>query len=668
MKMKLALRAGLLWLALLPAATPAADDPSPEEIYLEAERAWLASNSALANKQLEKFFSLKGAQVEPKFLVKAHNLRGLIHFQAKRLPSAVKEFESAAEAGARHLEPTDGALHLARYNLMNALHKSERTAEAGRVIALVVADALDKDTRVRFFHLSGNVNGKLEDHVGAVVAFLNAAHEAGGGSASDSFIQKALNASQKIYLAQPILAVDQLEAAKTKYGWSRDAELAALLILGRGHLYVGDSEKASEYLGEVVDSTDENHMLRSQAQEILDRMEQLAEVDPSTVGILLPLSGKFARFGRQTLHATLYALGVFGAAGDGGQIRVAIRDSGDSPEAATEAFTKLIFEDKAIGVIGPLLSRQFPGVSQKAQELGAPLLSISQRKSGTQAGPFVFPLALSPAQQVEMVVDWAVNKKGYKRFAVMSPSDSFGHEYVGLFLDAMEKAGAALVGFEQYPARATDFRAEVRRLLGQDYLDGRTLEAEELRRRAEIYANSVNSKGKARERLLHAWEPKGVVDFDALFVPDDPQTVGQIVPALAVEDVMNVPLLGINTWNSPDLVQRAGRYLQNSVFVDSFLAESKNPQAVKFSQEFSLIAQTTPGALEFQAYDAARILLKALSSGNISTRSHLRDAIANLGSYKGVSGDYLFSADSGVKRSAYFLTIRGSRIIELPAQ
>lgn len=667
MNLKLALRAGLLGLALL--AVPAlAAEATPEELYLEAERAWLGGNAANATKNLDKFFSLKGAQVEPKFLVKAHNLRGLVHFQAKRLPQAVKEFEAAAEAGARHLEPTDGTLHLSRYNLTNALHKSERSAEAAQVFALVEPDALDKDTRVRFFHLCGNVHAKLEENLPAVICFLDAADESAGDAAAESFIQKALQASQKIYLTQPGTVIEQLEAAKEKHDWSKDADLAASLILGRGFLYVGNSDRAADLLSKVVDSTDENHVLRGQAQELLGRMEKLAEVDANTIGILVPLSGKFGKFGRQTLHAAMHALGVFTASGEGAGIRLAIRDSGDTPESAAEAFTQLVFEDKAIGVIGPLLSRQFPAVSQKAQELGAPLLSISQRKSGAHAGPFVFPLALSPSQQVEMVVDWAVNKKGFKRFAVMAPSDNFGEEYVSLFLDALDKANGKLVGFEKYPAKATDFRVEVKRLLGQEYLDGRTIEAEELKRRGEVYANSVKAKGKMRDRILQGAEPKGIVDFDALFLPDDPQTVGQIVPALAVEDATNVPLLGINTWNSPDLVQRAGRYLQNSVFVDSFMQESRNPLAVKFAKDYSQISASAPGALEFQAWDATQILLKALSSGTIATRSHLREAIANLGNFKGVSGDYLFSADGTVKRSAYFLTVRGSKISELPTQ
>ena len=123
--------------------------------------------------------------------------------------------------------------------------------------------------------------------------------------------------------------------------------------------------------------------------------------------------------------------------------------------------------------------------------------------------------------------------------------------------------------------------------------------------------------------------------------------------------------MGINTWNSLETVNRAGRYLQGSLFVDAFFPNSQDPTVNGFIAVYSKYYQVNPGTLEVQTHDAANILLKALVKSNALNRSKLREAIIGLGKYSGISGDFFFS-ESGMKRSAYLLTIKGGAITELP--
>jgi branched-chain amino acid transport system substrate-binding protein len=154
------------------------------------------------------------------------------------------------------------------------------------------------------------------------------------------------------------------------------------------------------------------------------------------------------------------------------------------------------------------------------------------------------------------------------------------------------------------------------------------------------------------------------VDFDAVFIPDDPATVGQIAPSFAVLDVENIPFLGINTWNTPELVQRAGKYMQKSLFVDGFFAGSDNLQSMKFVQAYQRNFHSVPGTIEVQAYDAARILMEALGTGMVLNRTKLRDQLLTTEKFSGISGDYRFT-ETGVKRTAHLLTVKGSTITEL---
>lgn len=643
-----------------PLAAEAADTA-----YVEAERAYLKSDSQGALKLLGVMLA-KEDTMPARSRVRAHNLRGLIYFQLRNLQGATQDFEAAVQVANRSLQNTDSLLHLTRYNLGNAFFQVSRPQDAFDTLFSVNPDALDHDTRMRFHHLFGNVLMGRDQSLEALVQYLNAANLASDIGARDTFLQKALNASKGIYLKNPKADLERITTL-TFEGKSA-AGIATKVLLARGYMYSGDAAKAESILKEVLDDGDANHPYRSKAQEMLSDLGKISAVEPKTVGVLLPLSGKFGRFGRLCLNSVMMAFGVFEEMSEiagAGEFRLAVRDSGESAETAQERFEELVKDEKAIAVIGPLLSKQFPAVAQRAQEYGVPLLSLSQRVEAGQVGSYIFPVALSPAQQIDMIVDQAVNVNHYKRFAILAPSDSFGDSYVNLFWDSVEKAGAEVVGIERYEPKSTDFREEMKRLLGLEFLAPRKIEIEDLERRKQAYAATLKVKGKLRQRILKSFDPKAVVDFDAVFVPDDPATVGQIVPSFAVLEVENIPLLGINTWNTPEIVRRAGRYLQKSLFVDGFFPNSRNLQTQAFMQNYQKNFSSVPGTIEVQAYDAATILMDALLKGGPDNRAKLRDQLLVAEKFSGISGDYQFT-ESGVRRTAHLLTVRGNNIAEIP--
>lgn len=644
-------------------ADPAADG---ESLYSEAESLYLKSSSSSALQSLVKFFQLPQAQVPVRAKVRAHNLRGLIYFQTRNLTSAVQEFEAAVQLANRGLDETDSLLHLTRYNLGNAYFQVNKAEDAFELLKSVKPDALDQDTRARFHHLYGNVLLARGQKLEALIQYLNAANLAKDVAARDTFLQKAQNASRSIYAQEAKSDLERLTSLS--FPANSPADFAVRMFVARGYMYTGDTAKAKETLEKVLKEVDPSHPLRPRAEEMLGDLGKLSHVNPRTIGVLLPLSGKFAKFGRMCLNSILMAHGVFEEMPERAEangLRIVIRDSGESAESATEKFEELVKDEGVIAVIGPLLSKQFPVIARKAQEFGVPLISLSQRLEEGELGSYIFPVALSPNQQVQTIVSQAVNQAGFKRFAILAPSDSFGDQYVNLFWDAVEKSGGRIMGIERFEPKSTDFRDEVKRLLGLDYLGARKIEMEDLERRKEKYGATLKVKGKLRQRMLKEYDPKPVVDFDALFIPDDPATVGQIAPAFAVAGVENLPLLGINTWNTVDIVQRAGKYLQRSLFVDGFFANSQSDKSVKFMQDFTKNFHSIPGTIEVQAYDGASILIEALKEGSPVNRSALRDQLLAKEKFAGISGDYHFTAN-GVQRGVHLLTVRGNSIVEIP--
>jgi ABC-type branched-subunit amino acid transport system substrate-binding protein len=647
----------------------AADAPLDQEgLYTESERLYLKNDSTGAIATLAKFFAQPASQSTPRTRIRGYNLRGLIYFQTRNLQGAVQDFEAAVQLANRSLDQSDSLLHLTRYNLGNALFQMNKPQEAFDILQAVNAEALDQDTRMRFHHLYGNVFAAREQHLDSMLQYLYAANLAKDVAARDTFLQKALNTSKNIYLKDPKADLERISALS--FPGSSPAGVAVKVLMARGYMYSGNPSEAESLLKDALASAEPTHPLRAKAEDMLADLGKITEVKPNAVGVLLPLSGKFAKFGRLCLNAIMMAYGVYEDMPDAHNksgVRLVIRDSGESAETAQEKFEELVQEEKVIAVIGPLLSKQFPAVARRAQEFGVPLFSLSQRIEGSQLGSYVFPIALSPNQQIELIVNHAMQKNGYKRFAVLAPSDSFGNEYVQLFWDAVEKNGGQVVGIERYEPRATDFRDEIKRLLGLEYLGARKTELEDLKRRGDRYAATLKVKGKLRQRLMKAYEAQAVVDFDAIFIPDDPATIGQIAPAFAVQDVANIPMLGINTWNTAEIVQRAGRYLQKSLFVDGFFASSQNPKTTEFLQNYTKHFQTMPGTIEVQAYDAGKILMAAIGEGRPKTRAKLRDQLLSQEKFAGISGDFLFTP-GGVQRGAHLLTVKGNSIVEISSE
>jgi len=672
--MKKSLRLAVTLLLLTSASAISADTPLPtsppaatdqESLYTEAERLYLKREMPAALQTLGKLFATQGPQ-STRVRIRGHNLRGLMYFQSRNLQGAVQDFEAAVQLANRSLEQSDSLLHLTRYNLGNALFQVNKAQDAFEILQTVNGEALDQETRMRFHHLFGNVLNAREESLPALLQYLTASHLAKDIAARDTFLQKAMNASRNIYLKDPRADLEKISAAN--FPSDSAAGIAAKILLARGYMYSGDPSEAESLLKSALGSAEPGHPLRPKAEEMLADLGKLTDVNPKVIGVLLPLSGKFAKFGRLCLNSILMAYGIYEempeSPGTEG-IRLVIRDSGESPETAQEKFDELVKDEKAIAVIGPLLSKQFPVVARKAQEFGVPLFSLSQRIEANQLGSYVFPIALSPNQQIELIVAQAMEVNGFKKFAILAPNDSFGNEYVDLFWDTVEKAGGEIVGVERYEPRATDFREEVKRLLGQEYLSARKIELDDLKRRGDQYASTLKVRGKLRQRLMKAYEAKAVVDFDAIFIPDDPATVGQIAPSFAVQDVSNIPMLGINSWNTSEIVQRAGRYLQRSLFVDGFFASSRSPKTIQFVQDYMKAFQTIPGTIEVQAYDAGKILMTALNDGRATNRAKLRDQLLSQEQFSGISGEFRFSKE-GVKRGAHLLTVKGNSIVEIP--
>jgi len=295
---------------------------------------------------------------------------------------------------------------------------------------------------------------------------------------------------------------------------------------------------------------------------------------------------------------------------------------------------------------------------------------------------------LTNSAQAQAIADYAMKSRGFKRFAVLYPNIPYGTELMNDFWDEVEARDGEMRGAESYDADETNFgqKGVVKKLVGRYWLDQR----EDYNSRAREVLDNVKDPFRRRkllEELRKRVDP--IVDFDALFIPDYYKNIGLVAPALAVEDVITnacdkrdiekiaktlgkepreiktVQLLGGSMWNFPELVERAGKFVQCAVFVDGFFAGSDRKETHDFVEAYQKAAGKTPGLLEAEGYDTGRILRQIIERSRPASRSELREALLKVKDFPGATGTTTINAKREFDKPLFFLTIDRDQIREL---
>ena len=430
---------------------------------------------------------------------------------------------------------------------------------------------------------------------------------------------------------------------------------------GRAAFSAGDRGKAKDLFQHIVDSYPESRYFAA-ARDTIRRLEFQGVVDPHRIGVILTLSGKFGKFGYKALQGIELALRVFQSQpqNDTNPISLVVMDDQGDQERALAALDELFYKHHVSVVIGPLVSKLAEPLGKKAQELGIPLVALSQKEAA--GGDYVFNAALTPAMQVRELVQYATEKAGVSNFAILAPQGRFGDEYVKAFWDEVDRTDGNVRGCENYVGDETDFREYVDKLVGLAQTDARMHEVEELRMLKA--ATQVKNRSKRFDRMF---ELKPIVDFQAVFIPDEPKALGQILPTFAYRDVEKILFLGINTWNNPDLIARAGQFAEGAVFVDGFYSGSQSASSKKFIEEYHAVYGFDPTLVEAMAYDAGHILSSLMKSSDVASRSDMRDRITGLKDFPGVTGNISYR-DGRLTKRLSLLTVKSGKIEEIAFQ
>jgi ABC-type branched-subunit amino acid transport system substrate-binding protein len=429
--------------------------------------------------------------------------------------------------------------------------------------------------------------------------------------------------------------------------------------LGQFGLENHDQDAARKYFAKSL-NTDPKSDLGKKAQDLLSQLEAIRKVEPKTIGVVLPLTGRFASIAQKTLRGVEMGLGLYG--NNVTPFKLAIMDSEGNPDTARRGVERLVKEDNAIAIIGSVLSKNSSAVAAKSAELGVPSITMAQKAGVTEISPTVFRNSLTSEMQVRHLVKTAMEEMGLKKFAVLYPNDQYGIEFTNVFWDEVRARGGKVTSAQSYSPKEKDFRYSIQRLVGTYYIEAR---ADEYKTRLHEWSDQQKNKSGRNtppDDLLPA-----IVDFDAIFIPDKAESLGQIAAMLTENGVKNVKLLGTNIWNVPDLVKRANNFAKDLIFVDTVSVSDPAFQSSTFLHDYKALFNEDPGVFEVQAYDSALILRHLISEGATS-REGLTSALSRLNGLPGVLGNLYMNEDREVMRPVQAFTIDSGEIVPFKKQ
>ncbi|ALS24317.1 MULTISPECIES: ABC transporter substrate-binding protein [Paenibacillus] len=345
--------------------------------------------------------------------------------------------------------------------------------------------------------------------------------------------------------------------------------------------------------------------------------EQVAKI-----GYIGFLSGSGAAYGEAQKQGLELALTELNEANKGKlKIELITEDSGGKKESAINAANKLINQDKVVGIIGPTLSGEMFAIGPVASEAETPILGISNTAEGiNDIGEYVFRNSLPESVAIPAAMDVAVKKHGIKTAAfIYAKNDDFSVSGFKTMKATAEKMGLTNLGEETFSNGDVDFAAQLTK--------------------------------------IKAANP------DALFV-SALYKEGSLVVKKAREIGLNVPIIGGNGFNNPQVLEIAGHAAEGLIVATPFSPDKKDENVQNFVKKYEEKYGKKPDQFAAQAYDGMYIMAQSLLKTNKGgDRNALRDELAQLKDFNGVSGKLSFDEKRNPIGVPVVVTVKAGKFV-----
>lgn len=342
------------------------------------------------------------------------------------------------------------------------------------------------------------------------------------------------------------------------------------------------------------------------------------------IGLITPLSGDVKTFGESTKNAFEIAVKEANATGGAAGLRIAtvIVDDKNDPTEASNAANLLINQHRVRAIVGSVTSKATIPVSDMAQAYKIPTITPTATNPKVTVADgkrkeYMFRACYTDSFQGTVMAKFARETLHAATAAVLyDASNDYSKGIAEVFRDAFSGSGGTVAAYESYGKDDVDFSALLTK--------------------------------------VRAAKP------DVLFLPDYYNKVG-LIAKQAREKGVRATLIGPDGWDSPELVKVAGKAIEGGYFSNHYSPEDTRPEVVNWVKKYQEKFHQTPDALGTLAYDATNMLIEAIRKANSDDPGKIRDALASMKGFTGVTGTFTMDENGDPVKSAVIIQIRDGR-------
>src|SRR6266705_1442281 len=181
------------------------------------------------------------------------------------------------------------------------------------------------------------------------------------------------------------------------------------------------------------------------------------------VGMIAEETGALSFMGRANANVARMVVDEINANGGllGRKIELYLEDGATTDAVAEAKAAKLVAQDKVDVIFGGIYSSTRQAIKGAAVVNGRTLYIYPEQYEGQACDPLIFCTGPVPAQQLDPLIPWLMQKTGAKKFYLPSADYVWPHIMNKRVRELVTANGGAIVGEEYFPLDHTDYRKTI---------------------------------------------------------------------------------------------------------------------------------------------------------------------------------------------------------------
>lgn len=336
------------------------------------------------------------------------------------------------------------------------------------------------------------------------------------------------------------------------------------------------------------------------------------------IAAIYALTGLAAEANALAIRGVGYAVDEINKEGgiSGRKINLSVFDNQSTPIGSTVA-AKQAAAANVVAIVGPDWSSHSIAVASVAQTMGIPMISsLSTNPKVTKIGNYIFRICFTDDFQGKVIAKFARQDLNATTAVIfVDVTSDYSLKLSEIFRKNFEQLGGRILLELEYKLKQLQFDEKIKKAV-----------------------------------KAHA---------DVIFIPGHDES-GLIVKQ--IQDAGSASIfIGGDGWSTPAFFRKGGSELKHGFYSTHWSVHLDTDQSRAFAKKYNIHSEKPYDNMAL-GYDAMMLLAAAITQAESTDRKKIRDAIANMRSFKGVTGTINFNDHGDPVKSAVLMEIKNGKL------